>query len=115
MSTLPVPPTPDDDRALLSARADQFFGALSRGQADDWEPFLAGLSADTRRAVLTELVIIDLGHRWSKGERPRVERYVDRFPELGPLDRVPSALIREEHRCRVKAGEAVDVKEYRDR
>src|SRR4051812_34283383 len=103
MSTVPEPTTPDDDRALLSARADQFFGALNRGQADDWEPFLVGLSGPTRLAVLTELVIIDLGHRWGKGDRHRIEWYVDRFPELGPLDKVPVALIKEEHRCRVKA------------
>lgn len=115
MASPPNSSLTDTDRALLSARADQFFGALNRNDVDDWEPFLDGLSGATRIAVLTELVIIDLGFRWGKGEKPTVELYVDRFPELGPLDRVPAALIREEHRCRAKAGDPVRAQEYRDR
>ena len=105
----------NDDRALLSARADQFFGALNRGATEDWEPFLVGLSGATRLAVLTELIIIDLGYRWGKGDKRRIESYIDRFPELGPLDRLPASIIREEHRCRVNAGERVNLQEYRDR
>jgi len=111
----------DDDRAGpparadLSARADQFFAALTRGGADDWEPFLASLTGTARVAVLAELVLIDLGHRWARGGQAVVEEYVARFPELGPLDRVPAALILEEHRCRVKAGITTDLDSYRSR
>src|SRR5687768_88402 len=102
-------PLSDDDRAVLSARADQFFAALAVGSPADWEQFLAGLASPLRTAVLTELVVIDLAHRWEKGERPVIEDYLARFPELGPVDRVASTLILEEYRCRAKAGEATDA------
>src|SRR5262249_27386565 len=105
----------DEERAQLSARADEFHEALLRGAASDWRPVGAGLPERLRPAVLTELVILDLIHRWAQGERPEVEEYVRRFPELGPLDRLPAAVIVEECRCRVKAGERCDAGAYRER
>jgi serine/threonine protein kinase len=108
-------PLTDEERSKLSARADEFHAALARGGVGDWGPFLAGLPETLRRAVLAELVIIDLMHRWSRGERPLVEEYVARFPELGPADRVPGAVIVEECRCRVKAGDVADPESYRAR
>ena len=68
-----------------------------------------------RVPVLTELVILDLIHRWEHKERPEVEEYVARFPELGPIDKVPAQIIVEECRCRAKAGERYEVSRYRDR
>ncbi|VTT99219.1 serine threonine protein kinase : Putative serine/threonine protein kinase OS=Gemmata sp. Wa1-1 PE=3 SV=1: Pkinase: FGE-sulfatase [Gemmataceae bacterium] len=105
----------DDDRMLLSARADEFHAALANGAVTDWDKYVAGVPERARRAVLAELVIIDLGFRWPRGERPRVEEYVARFPELGPIDRVPAAVVLEEHRCRVKAGEPADPNGFRAR
>ena len=116
MSASSDSPLSDSERAVLSARADQFFEALRReGKVPDFEPFLNGLPGPTRLAVLTELVIIDLGHRWGRGERPVVEDYVGKFPELGPTERLPNALILEEYRCRAKAGQTIDLSEYRSR
>jgi serine/threonine protein kinase len=112
MSSLPLT---DDDRALLSVRADEFHAALARGGVGDWGQYLAGLSAALRRAVLTELVLIDLAHRWGHGERPVVEEYVARFPDLGPEDKVPAAVIVEECRCRAKAGDQPSPETYRSR
>jgi serine/threonine protein kinase len=108
----PAPPGPNPDRATLSVRADEFFAAIASGSVTDWEPYLAQLSGTARLAVLTELAIIDLGHRWSRGERPMVEEYLNRFPEFGSANNAPTALILEEHRCRVKAGDAIDLAEY---
>jgi serine/threonine protein kinase len=65
--------------------------------------------------VLSELVILDLIHRWERGERPEIEEYVRRFPEFGPLDRVPPDVIVEECRCRVKAGLRSSLDAYRGR
>src|SRR5262245_45667907 len=96
-------PLSDDERAQLSARADEFHAALLRGAGSDWKPFLADLPGSMRPRVLTELVIIDLIHRWEHRERPEVEEYVARFPELGPIDKVPPQVIIEECRCRAKA------------
>src|SRR5262245_56129859 len=108
-------PLSDDDRARLSARADQFNEALRKGMVKDWDEFLGGLDDRMRRVVLTEMVIIDLIDRWEKRQRPEVEEYLARFPDLGPADRVPPEIIVEECRCRAKAGERYDVTRYRDR
>ena len=109
-------PLSDAERAMLSVRADQFFEALRRGgDVTDFEPFLNGLSDSARPAVLTELVIIDLGHRWGRGDRPAIEDYVRRFPELGPAERVPPKLILEEYHCRAKTGQTVDLADYQRR
>ncbi len=99
----------------MSVRADEFHAALARGATGDWEPFLAGLPAHARSAVLAELVIIDLIHRWGRGERPEIEEYLALFPDLGPASRIPAAVILEECRCRRKAGERYDVAGYERR
>jgi serine/threonine protein kinase len=112
MATLPLS---DDDRAQLSARADEFHAALVREGAANWDRFLGGLAHHVRFAVLTELVIIDLGYRWGRGEHPTVEEYIQKFPEFGPAERVPSAVILEEHRCRIKAGEKPQPELFRSR
>lgn len=108
-------PLSDEERALLSVRADEFHAALARGASSDWEPFLAGLPAHARLAVLAELVIIDLIHRWGQGERPEIEDYLARFPELGPASRIPTSVILEECRCRKKAGQFYDFDRYGQR
>lgn len=77
-----------------------------------------------RRQLLTELVMVDLWHRWrqkalapvtaGRGSAsshvdnapaqipaaPRIEDYLERYPELGPLDQLPLPLISEEYRAR---------------
>ena len=71
-------PLSEDERAQLSMRADEFHAALGRGAGADWEPFLKGLPAHVRVAVLGELVILDLMLpemsgpelcRWMKADR----------------------------------------------
>jgi len=109
------PPLSDEDRAQLSARADEFHAALVRGGLADWDQYLAGLPNHIRLAVLTELVIIDLSYRWERGEKPKIEDYIARFPEFGPAERVPPAVILEEHRGRIKAGERPDPESFRQR
>ncbi len=104
-----------DEWADLEDRADRFHAALRAGPVADWEPFLGDLPLRLRAAVLTELAILELGHRYGKGESPLVEEYVRRFPELGPADRVPQKLLLEERRCRQKFGPAPTPGEYRNR
>src|SRR5438046_9489780 len=106
MPAKPAMPLSEADRALLSVRADQFHDALVHDPAADWSPFLDGLAGAVRIAVLTELAVIDMGHRWEQGERPTVADYLDRYPELGPIDQAPGALVREAQRCRTKAAPA---------
>ncbi len=112
----PEPSLTDSDRAMLSQRADEFYAALTRNQNPaDWEQFLRDVPPRLRAVFLSELVIIDIVRRWTRGERPLVEQYVERFPELGPLDKVSPKLIAEEYRARLKAGDARDVDQYRRR
>jgi serine/threonine protein kinase len=110
-----ISPLSDDERSQLSMRADEFHAELMRGKGADWEPFLKGLPERVRLAVLNELVIIDMIHRWEHKDQPTIEDYVTRFPEYGPIARVPTEAILEEYRCRRKAGEKYDVAQYRNR
>jgi hypothetical protein len=103
------------ERTVVTERAEQFRHALVEGGVTDWELFLTGLEAPARRALLTELACFDLTHRWGKGERPKVEEYLTRFPELGPDDDIPPEIFVEEYRCRLQAGEDVAAADYRDR
>src|SRR3954467_2038910 len=104
-----------DRRGLPSARAEEFRAALARDGAPDWEPFLSALTGADREAALAEFVALDLAHRWGRGERARLEGYVGRFPAPGPLGGLPVALIREEVRSRVAAGDHPQADEYRRR
>jgi serine/threonine protein kinase len=109
-------PLSDSDRALLSKRADAFFSALAKNTPPtDWEQFLDGVPSGLRPVFLAELIIIDIAQRWRKGERALLEQYVDRFPEIGPLDKVSPKLIAEEYRARLRAGDPRDVDQYRRR
>lgn len=92
-----------------------------------------------QRRLLHELVMIDLWYRWrradmlsadgrtpasagkaaaSSGElppRPRLEDYLRRFPDLGPLDKLPIELVAEEYRTRASLAEPPDRNEYYER
>jgi serine/threonine protein kinase len=105
----------DSDREWLSTVADEFHAALTRGPVTDWQPFLLKLTDRVRPHGLIEFALIELGHRWKLGERPTVEEYVGRFPDLGPRDAVPGKLIAEEYWCRLVAGEPRDVTQYQQR
>ncbi|HEY1191858.1 MAG TPA: protein kinase [Gemmata sp.] len=105
----------DDEKNQVTARAEQFEHALARGPVTHLAPFLDGLSGPARLVLLAELVGRDLRHRWANGERPTVESYLAQYPELGPANAVPVALILEEYRCRVRAGEPPGPLPFRDR
>src|SRR5262245_32956065 len=102
-----------------------FDQAWQAGQPPSLEQVLLSNSAGKgRRALLEELVRIDLGWRWrhaahgrSSGTdslpvRPRLEDYVQRYPELGPLDQLSAELIGEEYWVRRRAGEHASHEEY---
>ena len=105
----------DAEWNLLQERADQFADALHKGQVSDWDPYLELLVPDTRRAVLHELIKIDMDHRWSKGQRPLLEEYLTSHSELGDLDALPVDLICEEYRIRKKRGGNPEVDDYMGR
>jgi len=49
-----------------------------------------------RLQALHELVKIDLACRWERGLPNSLEDYLERFPELGPLEKVSPRLVFEE-------------------
>ena len=69
--------------------------------------------APPRSRLLAELVKIDMEYRWRGDESaarlerpgPLLEHYLERFPELGPAERIPADLIGEEYRLRRRLGE----------
>src|SRR5262245_22698378 len=98
----------------------QFDQAWGKGAAPAIEEFLQSApAADTggRRLLLEELVKIDLEYRWRQasspkitaaasaskqtkpalGSKPRLEDYLVRFPELGPLNNLSAELIGSEY------------------
>ena len=79
-----------------------------------------------RRALLHEMVAIDLWHRWARPSPPEVEvsasdwvhsrplldDYAHRYTEFGPLVEAPAAVIREEYRVRRMHGEPLTPRDY---
>lgn len=68
-----------------------------------------------RTELLHELIKIDLEYRWRHGQRPRIDDYTRRFPELGDAGSVPLELIREEIRNRRRCGCAPSEAELQER
>src|SRR5262249_6147355 len=77
-----------------------------------------------RRALLEELVKIDLHYRWRRGSaepggllpaQPQLEDYVACYPELGPLERLSPELIAEEYRVRQRWGDQPPAEAYSQR
>jgi serine/threonine protein kinase len=104
----------------LLARFDK---AWRSGTPPRIEDFLSGsdaLDTPARRELLAELVATDLGYRWRqvsqaagpRNQGPRLEHYVERLAELGPLEQLPAELIGEEYWARQRWGDRPDHKEY---
>ncbi len=100
---------------MVSARAEQFRHALFKNGVADWEPFLRDLHGAALQSLLVKLVVLDLGFKWGKGEKPTIEEYLSMFSELAGDYHLLAAIILEEYRCRRKAGEPPNTKQYRDR
>src|SRR5262245_6351447 len=80
-STVPLPSHLDEVRARLEAA---WRGASPGATLPRIEDQLGGLSDADRRALLPELVALEVAYRRQRGEQPRAEEYRARFPELSP-------------------------------
>ena len=113
------------------------------GTVPEIEDFLpvqdsAEFDDQARRNLLAELVMIDLEFRWRRTaaestatsqeppdrdgpphdtlpQRPRLEDYLRRYPQLGPLDELSTELIGEEYRARQRWGDQPSHDDYRRR
>lgn len=97
-----------DFAARLSDLAVRFQGAWQANgddpQAIDLASFLPPPGDPMRAAALYRLIPIDLAGRWRNGVPLSLEDYISRYPEIGPIERVPPQLIAAEYRIRADHG-----------
>jgi len=80
------------------------------------EHFLTGFSGDDRSILLQELIKADLEQRWRHNHEPRqVEKYLNDFPELGLVEKLPAELIYEELQARLQSGQQVTDQQIHER
>jgi hypothetical protein len=123
---------------------DRFEQAWRAGQEPRIEDFLGQMpDAEAQRQLLIELIRSDLHCRWQRWARDRqdapplaetldadgsalaaphsrssparLEEYLMRFPDLGPLEVLPLELIAAEYRERLRAGDRPEQRDYLDR
>jgi serine/threonine protein kinase len=81
----------------------------------DLDSYLPPPEDPLRRAALHELIKSDLEIRWRRGRGLDLDFYLARFPELGPADGLPAALIYEEFRSRKLYGDKIPLATYQTR
>ncbi len=110
---------------------ERFDMAWRGGEAPRLDEFLDSAGAGPpssdpaiRRDLLGELIKIDLEYRWRRSpavgagavdDRPRLDSYLARHPELGPPESFPLDLIAQEYRVRRLWGDGPSHAEYRSR
>ncbi|MDZ4783847.1 MAG: serine/threonine-protein kinase [Planctomycetia bacterium] len=99
----------------LSAHLERFIDAWESGTPPDVSEFLPADPPGLRRLALVELIKLDLEHRWERGERALLERYVEAFPELTQDGVVPPDLIHEEQHLRKQLEDPIEPDEYERR
>lgn len=114
-----------DEEALwdvLAERIDAFAAAWDAAVAGDGAPlprideFLTGLDASTARQVLVELAKLDIERRWQENRQPQhIEWYLQQFPALAPIAKLPVDLIYEELQARMAAGLPIYQEELQQR
>lgn len=107
------------DGHALDAVLERFEDAWARGGTPRLEEYVPSSAAAGRVRALEELIKIDLSYRWRRpGDGPappRLEQYLERFPELGPAGRLSLELIAAEYWVRRQSGDRVAPQEYLDR
>src|SRR5947209_2617998 len=96
----------------LDRRADAFEAALAGDPGADLAAHLPPFGHPLYKAVLAELVRIDLTRGWAAGRPRRLAEYADRFPALTDPS-VIGGVAFEEYRQRRIRGEAVTPADYR--
>src|SRR5262245_11618187 len=75
--------TPEQDE-LCDRFEAAWKAAGAAGQPPRIEDYLSDTSGPGRAVLLHELTAVDLGYRHKRGETPRAEDYLGRFPQLRP-------------------------------
>jgi serine/threonine protein kinase len=91
---------PPEMAERLDPLCDRFEAAWRVGKRPRLEDFLAQVEEPDRRALLVELIPIDMNYRLRVGEAPRVETYLERFPTLARDGHPPLELLAAEYALR---------------
>ena len=105
---------PVSERSIIDARVMAFERAVSGSRDTDFDDYLPPPGDPTRGPTLCELARVDLELRWSRGERPDLDRYLERYPELN-MQSVLAEVAFEDYRQRLIAGDVPDRNEYASR
>lgn len=112
-------PTPlsqldDDERIQLESIVETFAAAWNDSAMPPLiEEYFSAGSVPLQKALVVELVKVDLEQRWERGLRRLIEDYTAEFPDLADL--ITPSLILEEIHARKLAGDDVKLSEYVDR
>jgi serine/threonine protein kinase len=87
----------------------------SGATAPDLRQFLPAAANAVRLPILHELIKTELEIRWRRGLPTQLENYLDKFPELGPVQKLPAELICEEYRVRHRHGDKPSLQTYQQR
>jgi WD40 repeat protein len=102
----------------LDEICDRFEAQWKSGDAPEIADFLGEAPPNLRRAMLIELVAVDLEYNWKSLDRssPRtghpLEDYAAEFPQLGSCESLPIELITLEFEMRRRLGEPLEVDDY---
>jgi hypothetical protein len=103
----------------LQEIADRFEEAWQKvadpQQGPDLVQFLPPPEDLLRPTALQELIKTDLEIRWRRRQTLGLEHYLEKYPELGPRQAVPVALLYEEYRVRQLYGDKPAVSAYQER
>jgi len=108
------------DWGRIQELADRFEQTWQQAQATgtstvDFSKLLPGTSDPMRRAVLYELIKIDMEFRWRRGQIITLDHYLETYPELGPAENLSPLLIYEEYRLSQLHGVNTPLKVYQKR
>ena len=116
-----MPPAQDSPRELTSEQwirleqsIQRFQAAWQKGSPPTLTDYLPA-EPEGRRAVLVELIQIDLEYRLKAGESVRIESYLRNYPELAADREVSLTLLAREYELRSRREPRLSVEEYTQR
>src|SRR5437868_14597625 len=99
----------------LESLVSRFERAWQEGEAVDLRHFLPPEGDALRLRALKELVLSEMEIRWRRGQRPLLEEYLARFPELNEQSTLHASLLAAEYQVRHRHGDRPPVAGYEER
>jgi serine/threonine protein kinase len=94
---------------------DRFERACKKSDTVDFARFLPPAGDRLRGVVLREIIKTDLEINWRRGQRVRLEDYLEQFPEVDRAGHWVPELLAEEYRVRHRYGDKPDLATFRKR